>query len=230
MTLRVVLLNMLEIRSLLEPLDIPIQVFEVVVQEWVVVPNGAEIALEMLHVDRVEPDQRHVCADVDFGQLCTEYIRAAAVSEQILKLVEGREDGNDISVVRLLVRREAGFVDARVEMALHPVAYCIDPRSEMLRIECHGYLLLWEERVEGCLQVTEEFSALVVDDRAGLLVPEHRDAVAALVLLVCFEVDFMEVRAAEEVVDGRLWVLVVALWELPSGPAPFVAFGVWLDD
>ena len=70
----------------------------------------------------------------------------------------------------------------------------------------------------------------IVDNRFRLLIPEHRDAIAALVLLVRFEVDFMEVRAAEEVVDGRLGVLVVALWKLPSGPAAFVAFGVWLDD
>src|SRR3954468_8184421 len=91
MTLRVVLLDMLEIRRLLERLDIPIQVFEVVVQKRVIVPDGAKIALKMLHVDCVEPDQCRIRADVDFGELCTENIRAAAVSEQLLKFVEGRE-------------------------------------------------------------------------------------------------------------------------------------------
>jgi hypothetical protein len=77
MAFRVVLLDMLEIRRLPKPLDIPIQVFEVVVQKRVIVPDGAEIALEMLHVDCVEPDQRRVRADVDFGQLCAKHIRAA---------------------------------------------------------------------------------------------------------------------------------------------------------
>ena len=81
MTLCIVLLDMLEIGCLREPLHIPIQVFEVVVQKRVVVSDGAEIALEMLHVDRVEPDQRRLRADVDFGQLFTEHIRATAVSQ-----------------------------------------------------------------------------------------------------------------------------------------------------
>ena len=91
-------------------------------------------------------------------------------------------------------------------------------------------ILALGELIEDTVEHWTDVVFAIVDDLFRFLIPEHRDAVAALVLLVRFEVDFMEVRAAEEVVDGRLGVLVVALWKLPSGPAAFVAFGVWFDD
>ena len=200
--LGVILLDVLKIRRLLKSLHIPVQVLEVIVQEWVVVSDGAKIALEVLHVDGVEPDQRRVGADIDFCQLGAEDVGPAALGEELLELVEGAEDGDDVLVVGRLIRREAGFVDSRVEVALHPVGDGVDLGAQMLRVEIRDGDLVWEEGIESRLKITEEFGALVVDDGVRLLVPENWNGIAAFVFFVCSEVDFVEMLTAEEVVDG----------------------------
>ena len=103
MALRIVLFDMLEISRLPDTLDIPIQILQIIVEERVIVPNDAEIAFEMLDIDRVELDHCCVKPDIDFCQLRTQDIRLAALGEELLELVERGKNRNDV-VVGLLVR------------------------------------------------------------------------------------------------------------------------------
>src|SRR2546423_4048971 len=50
MALGIILLDVLEMRRLLEALHIPVQVFQIVVQKRIVVSDGSKIAFEMLYV------------------------------------------------------------------------------------------------------------------------------------------------------------------------------------
>lgn len=69
----------------------------------------------------------------------------------------------------------------------------------------------------------------IIDNSIQLLIPQHRHAVSALVVLVGLEIQLMQVLAAKElVVCGALIVVFRALdVESPAGPAFTVAFGIW---
>ena len=82
--------------------------------------DSSKIALEMLHVDCVEADDRGVHPDVELRHVLAEKIWTTIRSQHLLKLVEGTEDGDDVLVVDFLVGCESGFVDTAVEIPLHP--------------------------------------------------------------------------------------------------------------
>ena len=63
---------------------LPIQKLEVVTQNWVRVPDSAKVALEVLHIDRIEADQGGVCADVEFRHLRTEEIWSTVLMGDLL--------------------------------------------------------------------------------------------------------------------------------------------------
>lgn len=48
---------MLEVRRLFEPLYVPVKILQPFIQYWVIMPDCPQIALEMLHVHDIEPDQ-----------------------------------------------------------------------------------------------------------------------------------------------------------------------------
>ena len=59
-----ILLDMPEIRTLLEPLYIPVQSLEPIIQHRVIVPYGSQIRLEMLRVHGVEADNSREGEDI----------------------------------------------------------------------------------------------------------------------------------------------------------------------
>lgn len=71
MTLGIMLLNMFKLRRLFTKRlgKVPVQVPHPLVQGRVARANVADVALEVLHVDRVEADNRRVEADVGFGDV-----------------------------------------------------------------------------------------------------------------------------------------------------------------
>lgn len=66
MTLRIMILNMFELRRILESRDIPIQMPEPLMQVRVPRTNISDIGFEVLDVDRVKADDSCVKPDVSF--------------------------------------------------------------------------------------------------------------------------------------------------------------------
>ncbi len=67
MTLRIMLLDVLKFRRVLEPINIPVQMTQPLMQSRVAGANVADVALEVLDVDGVEAHDSGVQADVGFG-------------------------------------------------------------------------------------------------------------------------------------------------------------------
>lgn len=70
----------------------------------------------------------------------------------------------------------------------------------------------------------------VVHESIGFLIPESRNRVSAFVVLVCLEIDFVQMLATEKLVYSRIWILVVILGKLPPWPTILVAFGIGFRD
>nr|POF22338.1 hypothetical protein CFP56_36423 [Quercus suber] len=209
----------------------PVEIHEPVLQDGVGVAQHAEVALEVLHVDDVEADERGVGAHVELRQRRAEQVGPAVRVRELLERVERGEDDGHVGRVGRLVAREAGLVDLRVQVGLQPGADAVDVGGEGGGVEGEVGERGGEESVEGGLQVTKEFQGFVVDDGAHLRVPEHRHGVPALVLLVSFEVQLVQVLAAEQLVFGGAVVSGFASdVELPSGPTLVVPFGIRPDD
>lgn len=225
--LRVILLDMPEICRILELRVIVIQVLHPVVQDRVIVADGAEVALEVLHVDGVEADEGGVGADVELCHLGAEEVGAFAGSGEFLQFVEGGEGAGEGFLVGFLVGGEAGFVDASVEVGLHPLFDAIDGWAVLFGVESQVGEIFWQEAVEGGAEIAEEFMGLGVDDGFQLLVPKNRHSVFAFVVRVGFKVQLAQESCPVEGLFGG--VLVGRLAFHVEAPA-LVAFRVRLDD
>ena len=82
--LHIILLNMPEVSRVFALLIVPVHVFEPVVQDRVGVPDGAEVAFEVLNVGRIETNEGCVAPDVEFGHLGPEDVGAAVVVGDLL--------------------------------------------------------------------------------------------------------------------------------------------------
>ena len=102
-------------------------------------------------------------------------------------------------VVGLLGAGEAGAVDAVVELGVDPLAERVDLVAQRLGVEVE--IRVAGEVVERRAEHADDLGRLVVDDRAGLLVPQHRDADAVVVVRVGGAVGLGEEVEAVDVVD-----------------------------
>ena len=75
MALRIMLLDMLKLCRLSKRRHIPIQIPQPLMQSWVSAPDIADIALEVLNVDRVESDDRGIQANISLSDILTEVVR-----------------------------------------------------------------------------------------------------------------------------------------------------------
>jgi len=91
------ILDMIKLRRLLEPLDIPIQVSKPFMNGRVIMPNVLDVTLEVLDVDGVEADDGGVQTDVCFRELVAEEV--FALWEDSFDTVETGEEFQDSSVV-----------------------------------------------------------------------------------------------------------------------------------
>lgn len=129
------------------------------------------------------------------------------------------------------------FVNSRIKIPLHPLANAINVLPQTLRIQCNLLQLFRQalQPIKRRLQIPQQLQTLIIHNRAQLLIPQHRHRVPPLVLGIRFEVDFMQILAAEEIVNGGALVPVVCAFagrevKLPAWPAFVVAFGVGFDD
>jgi hypothetical protein len=106
-----------------------------VIQDGIIVPDGAQIALKVLHVNGIKADQGRVQPEIELGHLFAQDERPAILGDQRLEAVQRAEHGDHVPVVLLLGLRKAGLVHAGVDVALHPLGDAIDLRAEMVRIQ-----------------------------------------------------------------------------------------------
>ena len=132
MTLRVVFLDVLELRRLPESRHIPIQCPEPTMNRWVSGTNVANIALEVLHVDGVEAYDGGVESYVCFGDVRAEVERSRRGAEVFLDAVEREEELDDGFLVGFLRGGEAGFVNAVVDVVVCPFVGFFDGGFEII--------------------------------------------------------------------------------------------------
>jgi uncharacterized protein (DUF111 family) len=96
------------------------------VQPRILKPNHLEIALENRHVRNVEAHDGGVQPYIRFGDVLAEEVRCAALAQVFLEAVEGGEDGVHVLEICVLGCREAGFVDAVVEVVVDPCVHFFD--------------------------------------------------------------------------------------------------------
>lgn len=114
-------LDVIKLRRILECRVVPVQIPHPLVQARVAAANVANVALEVLHVHRVEARQRHVQPDVRLGEGLAEEVGTVGLRcEVLLCAVEGLKDAQNALFVGLAGGGEAGLVDAVVDVVVCP--------------------------------------------------------------------------------------------------------------
>lgn len=128
MRLGIVLLNVLKVRRIPERWQIPVQPTHPAVNSWISRPDITNIALEMLHVDRVEPDDCREQPDISLGHRVAEEVRGDGrlLGEVCFDLVQRGEESCDGFLVGFLGGGETGFVDAVIDVVVDPFVGGVD--------------------------------------------------------------------------------------------------------
>ena len=176
-----------------------------------VLGEAALVALEVAVVHGVEAHQRREEAPVGLGdRVVADEVALAA--EQLLELVECREQLGVRLLVRGLARREAGAVDAVVDGVVDALVDGVDGRPQRLGVVVVRVLCRRRRHDVGELAVehANDLGRLVVDDGRGLLVPQHRHRHAPGVVGVGLDVQLVQAREAVHRVadDARVLGLV----------------------
>lgn len=146
---RVMPLDVLKLRRVLERIVRPVQMAHPPVQSRVPGANIANVALEMLDVDGVEPDERHVQPDICLGELLAKVVWPAGLGRDVLLCaVEGFKEGVDVALVGVGCGGEAGLVDAVVDEVVGPGVGLVDLAAERFGVELDGAVLVIEEAVK----------------------------------------------------------------------------------
>ena len=131
MALGVMALDVLELRRLSERRHIPIQVPHPLVQRRVSRTNVANVALEVLHIHRVEADDRRVQSDIGFRDVRAVVVWSFGRGKVRLRAVEGFEELGNGGLVGILGRGEAGAVHAVVDVRVGPLVGGFDVLAEI---------------------------------------------------------------------------------------------------
>lgn len=124
---RVMPLDVIKLRRLLKRGMVPVQVAHPLVQARVAAADVANVALEVLHVHRVEARQRHVQPHVSLGDVLAEEVGALGLrGEVLLCAVEGLEDAGDALFVGFAGGGKACLVDAVVDVVVSPRVGLVD--------------------------------------------------------------------------------------------------------
>ena len=123
-------------------------------------------------VDRIEAHQGDEDANVGLGQPLAEQERSAA-PEMRLERVQHRENVAAGFRVGLLIRGEAGAVDAVVQRRVDLLVQGVDLGAQVVRVEVGAAR---DEPGEGGVEHAQDVGRLVVDDRLSMLVPQNGHA------------------------------------------------------
>lgn len=194
MTLCIVLLDVLKLRSFPECRDIPIQPPQPRMDSRVPRSNIANITLKVLDIDGVKADDRSKEPNIRLGDVVAEVVVGFGTSKIRLDLIEGGEECSDGLLVGLLGGCEAGFVDAIVDVVVGPFVCGVDLGAEGLREEVDLFVLVCEEVVEFVVEHANDFGTFVADNSVCLFVVENGNREAALVVGFVVKVNVAQVR------------------------------------
>ena len=100
--LGIMLLDMFKLRSLPKRWHIPVQVSQPSMQRWISGAYIADIAFEMLHVNRIEADDSCIEANISFSDVLAKVVRVCMGGQMLFRAVKGGEQGLDGLFVGLL--------------------------------------------------------------------------------------------------------------------------------
>lgn len=144
------------------------QIFRVVEQVGILA-DELLVSLEVDDVDLIEADQGHEQADVGLRELIAGDV--ALLGENLLALVQRREELVEGLLVGLLHGGEAAAVDAVVDGVVGPAVDLLDVGLEVLGV--HVHLRVLGDVVELVVEHLGDLGAFIVDDPLRLRVPQH---------------------------------------------------------
>ena len=152
--------NVLEVCRLPGCLDVPVHSLQPVVQHWVVVPDSAKIAFEVLDINDVEANQGRVQPDVQFSQVWTQQERPRCLGQKTFKSVECCKHGYHVLIIFLLRRGEPCLVNSRVQVSLHPGGDEVDLGAKIRRVKIDR-IGRRDKLFESSWKPSKKFSALL---------------------------------------------------------------------
>lgn len=121
MTPRVMPLDVLKLRGILERRLVPVQVTHPLMHGRISRANIANVALEVLDVNGVEANQRDIQPNVRLGDVLAKVVRSVLLfAKVLLSTVERFKKGDDVALVGFGGGCEAGLVDAVVDEVIMP--------------------------------------------------------------------------------------------------------------
>ena len=190
---------------------LPVQIPHPRVQVGVAGADVADVALEVLDVDDVEADDGRVEADVGFGDVFAEVVRAFALFGLRFQVgfgtVKRGEELMDGFFVCFLCGGEAGFIDAVVDIVVGPVVRGFNFGLQILGEKNKIAVLLGKQGIKLRVEHANDLRRFVRDNGVRLLVPEGGDGEAPIVRRVDGEVQVAEMGVFR--VEG-VWVGKVA--------------------
>jgi hypothetical protein len=98
------------------------------------VPDRPQVALAVLDVDGIKPDDGRVRSQIDLADMLTQDKRTTIVMDELLEPVERSKDSWNRLVVVCLSGRASGLVNASVEIWLHPGSDLVNPRPQSIGV------------------------------------------------------------------------------------------------
>lgn len=162
MTLRIMFLDVLEIRRLTERRQIPIEATYPAMNGGEPRADITQITFEMLDVDRVEANDGCEEADIGLGDgFAEEKGRGGELLGQVsFDFIQRGKKRRDGFFVRFLRGCEAGFVDAVVDIVVDPFVGGVDGTAVGCGEEVDFLVLFWDEVVEFMVEHSDDFGAL----------------------------------------------------------------------
>ena len=188
MTLYVVIFDMLELRRVFERRYVPVQLPQPLMQRRVARSYITDVALEMLHIDRVEANDGSIEANIGFRDIGTEIVGSSVFSKMSFGAVERGKKGLDGFFISFLrsrngklvaegfatrawetragetsVRSKARFVDSIVDIVVCPIICPFNFCSQFLREQINALVLVRDYIVKFCVEHSDDFAGLITD-------------------------------------------------------------------
>lgn len=235
---RIMPLDVLKLRGLPKGVMHPVQIAQPPMQSGISRANIPNIALEMLDVDGVEADKRHVQPYVCLCELFAKVVGAFLAGEVLLRAVERLKEGVDVTLIGFRCGGKARFVDAVVDKVVGPGVGVVDLAAQRFRVQLDGAVLVVEEVIELELLVyfsykggwgiylrakhAQNLGALIINNPPALLVVQHRDGKPPLVVPLALKVHVPQVREVlvQRIRNHLLARLVLVLSDEAPAPLP----------
>ena len=169
-TWRATYLNVRELRCLAEGRILPITVSQPLVDVWIPAPDIPDVALEVLHIDSIEPDDSRKQSHIRLSHSVTVVVRPRRLSQLGLSFVKRSKESLHVLRVSFLGRGKARLVDAIVDIVISPFVCLLNLRFQILWEQVELGILLWQEVIEGMIEHPDNLTRLVANDAPLLLV------------------------------------------------------------